>query len=272
MSNCDSLVAAVLAEQAAGWSCRPVADDTLLLISPLHYSDGDAVEVMVKASGDEVIVHDGGESAARLDAVGAGLDQGRLRDAWVRLLRAHAVEHDHGLVLRRTALSDAARAVQEMVEALANIDGLRLLAPPPRALPFPDRLVGLLEAEFPDVKRRVKRNGVSGMPHQLTAAAGREERLVYVQAASGGSARAQRSAVEHAYTTFSDINGEVTSDRKLVVLDNEKLKWIPRQISLLTRVAFVGTWTDRQRWIDFIRGDVPNDSRLLTSAGGLISE
>jgi Domain of unknown function DUF1828 len=143
MSNCDSLVAAVLAEQAEGWSCRPVADDTLLFISPLHYSDGDAVEVMVKTSGDEVIVHDGGESTARLDAAGAGVDQGRLRDAWVRLLRAHAVEHDHGLVLRRTALSGAAQAVQEMVEALANIDGLRLLAPPPRTLPFQDRLVGL---------------------------------------------------------------------------------------------------------------------------------
>ena len=106
----------------------------------------------------------------------------------------------------------------------------------------------------------------------LTAAAGHEERLVYVQAASGGTAQAQRNAVEHAYTAFSDINGEVTSDRKLVVLDDEKLSWIPHQVKLLTRVAFVGTWTDRQRWINFIRGDVPNDSRLLTATDQLILE
>ncbi|MCA1601195.1 MAG: DUF1828 domain-containing protein [Acidobacteria bacterium] len=272
MSNCDSLVAAVLAEQAEGWSCRPVTDDTLLLISPLHYSDGDAVEVMVKTSGDKVIVHDGGESIARLDAAGAGADQGRLRDAWARLLRAHAVEHDHGLVLRKAALSDVAQAVQEMVEALANIDGLRLLAPPPRALPFPDRIVGLLEAEFPDVKRRVKRKGASGIPYHLTAVAGHEKRKVYVQAASGSTAQSQRTAAEHAYTAFSDINGQLTSDHKLIVLDDEKLTWIPQQVKLLTRVAFVGTWTDRQRWINFIRGDVPNDSRLLIETDQLILE
>lgn len=270
MSNCDSLVAAVLAEQAEGWACRLLADDTLLLVSPLHYSDGDAVEVMVKTSGNEVIIHDGGESVARLDAAGTGVDQGRLRDVWTRLLRAHSVEHDHGLVLRKTVLSNAAQAVQEMVEALANIDGLRLLAPPPRALPFPDRLTGLLEAEFPDVRRRVKRRGASGIPYYLTAMAGHEKRQVYVQAASGGTARAQRTAVEHAYTAFSDINGEVPSDHRLVVLDNEKLTWIPEQVKLLTRVAFVGTWTDRQRWINFIRGGSPNDSRLLAESDQLL--
>jgi hypothetical protein len=269
MSSCDSLVAAVLAEQAKGWSCRPVADDTLLLISPLHYSDGDAVEVIVQTSGQGVVVHDGGESSARLDAAGAGVGQGRLQEAWGRLLRAHAVEHDHGLVLRRATLSDAAQAVQEMVEALANIDGLRLLAPPPRVLPFPDRLLGLLEAEFADVKRRVKRIGASGTPYQLTAAAGHEERLVYIQAASGGTAHAQRSAVEHAFTAFSDINGEIRHDRKLVVLDDEKSSWIPQQVNLLTTVAYVGTWTDRQRWLDFIRGDVPHDSRLLAATDEL---
>lgn len=51
MTSCDSLVAAVLAEAAAGWYCRAVSDDTVLLVSPHHYADGDAVEVMIKTAG-----------------------------------------------------------------------------------------------------------------------------------------------------------------------------------------------------------------------------
>jgi hypothetical protein len=39
--------------------------------------------------------------------------------------------------------------VQEMADALANLDGLRLLAPAPRRLAFPERLTTYLEAEFP---------------------------------------------------------------------------------------------------------------------------
>jgi len=191
MTSCDALVAAVLAESAAGWSCRPVSDDTALLISPLHYSDGDSIEVMIKMAGDEVIVHDGGEVAARLDGAGVRLDSGRPRETWGRLLRAHAVDHDRGVILRRTEAARVAQAVHDMVDALANIDGLRLLVPPSRPLPFPDRLVTLLEAEFPDVERRVKLTGQSGLSYQLTAAAGLGERQVYIQAASGGSVQAQ---------------------------------------------------------------------------------
>lgn len=150
-----------------------------------------------------------------------------------------------------------------MVDALANIDGLRLLAPPPRTLTFPDRLATLLEAEFPEVERRVRLAGASGVAYQLTAAARHGERRVYIQAASGGTLQARRSAVEHAYTAFSDINGAVSTDRKLVVLDDAQPVWSPQQVTLLMRVAYVGTWRSRDRWIDFVRGEVPEESRLL---------
>ena len=263
MTSCDSLVASVLAENAAGWSCRAVSEDTVLLVSPLHYADGDAVEVMVKTIGNEVVVHDGGEVAARLDGAGLRLDSGRLKESWTRLLRAHAVDHHRGMVLKRTEPAHVAQAVHDMVDALANLDGLRLLAPPPRALPFPDQLVTVLEAEFPEVERRAKLTGESGVSYQLTAAASHGERRVYIQAAAGGTAQAQRSAVEHAYTAFSDINGVISPDRKLVVLDDQRQEWASQQVRLLAKVAYVGTWAARDRWIDFVKGEVPDDSRVL---------
>lgn len=264
MTSCESLVACVLAQQASGWSCRVVSQDTVLLISPLHYSDGDVVEVMVKTVGDEVIVHDGGEIIARLDSVGLRPDRERFREPWIRLLRTHAVDHDRGLILKRSTPEHAAQTVRDMVDALANIDGLRLLAPPSQPLTFPDQLVNLLRAEFSKVQRRVMLAGASGVEHELTAAAWHGERRVYIQAALGGTVKARRSSVDRAYTTFSDINGAVSTDQKLVVLDDTQVVWAPQQVTLLLKVAYVSTWRSRDRWVDFVRGEVPEDSRLLT--------
>lgn len=56
------------------------------------------------------------------------------------------------MLLKRTTTSEVAQAVHDMVDALANLDGLRLLAPPPRALPFHDQVVSMLEADFPQVE------------------------------------------------------------------------------------------------------------------------
>jgi len=150
-----------------------------------------------------------------------------------------------------------------MVEALANLDGLRLLAPQPRALPFPDQLVAVLDAEFPEVEPRARLVGESGISYKLTATASHGDRRVYVQAAAGGTARAQRSAVEHAYTAFSDINGVISPDGKLVVLDDQRQEWASQQVRLLAKVAYVGTWTARDRWIEFVKGEVPKGSRIL---------
>lgn len=263
MTSCGSLIDSVLAGSAAGWHCREVSADTILLISPTHYSDGDAVEVMIKTTGNEVVVHDGGEVAARLDGAGLRMDSGRIKKLWTRLLRAHAVDQHHGVVLKRTGRAHVAQAVHDMVEALANLDGLRLLAPPPRALPFPDQLVTILEAEFPEVEPRARLTGESGVSYKLTAAASHGERQVYIQAAAGGTARAQRSAVEHAYTMFSDIDGMIPPESKLVVLDDQRQEWASQQVTLLTKVAYVGTWTARERWIEFVRGQALDRSRVL---------
>ena len=97
-----------------------------------------------------------------------------------------------------------------------------------------------LEAEFPVVEPRAELAGMSGTPYRVTAAAGNDERQVYIQTAAGRNAAAQRTAVEHCYTMFSDVNGHLPSDRTLVVLDDEAPEWRPEAINLLSTVAFVG--------------------------------
>lgn len=267
MTECSTLLSSVLAGERSHWSCRQVSPDTILLVTSHHYADGDTVELVVQTVGDEVIVSDGGEVLARLDSVGVNINnRSRLGQSWKRLLAAHAIENDHGLLRRRASIEQAADLVQEMADAIANLDGLRLLAPAPRRPAFPDRVTTYLEAEFPIVEPRAELVGMSGTPYRVTAAAGTEGRRVYIQTASRQNSAAQRSAVEHCYTMFSDVNGHIPADRKLVVLDDEAPEWRPEAVRLLTTIAYVVNWRARDVWTEFVRGEVP-DSRLLVPAG-----
>ncbi|MGH3815985.1 MAG: DUF1828 domain-containing protein [Pseudonocardiaceae bacterium] len=207
MTECGPLLSSVLAGVRGRWSCREISPDTMLLITSHHFADGDAIELLVQIVEDEVVVSDGGEVLARLDSMGVNVDKrGRISDSWTRLLAAHALEHERGQLVRRANIEHAADLVQEMADAVTGVDGLRLLAPLPRRPAFPERLATYLEAEFPVVKPRAKLTGVSGSPYRVTAAAGTEQRLVYIQSAGGRTTFQQRSAMEHCFTLFTECD------------------------------------------------------------------
>jgi hypothetical protein len=154
-------------------------------------------------------------------------------------MAAHALEDDRGQLVRRASVEHTADLVQEMADAVANLDGLRLLALAARRPAFPERLATYLEAEFPLVEPRAELTGASGWSYRVTAAVGSsKERPVYVQAASGQNSAAQKPAVEHSFTMFSEVNGHLPTEQKLVVLDDEAtLEWRPEMINLLSGVA-----------------------------------
>lgn len=65
---------------------------------------------------------------------------------------------------------------------------------------------------------------------------------------------------------FSDVNGHLPAERKLVVLDDEAApEWRPEMINLLAGVAYVGTWTARDQWTEFVWGNLPESRLMLPS-------
>lgn len=255
-TDCDPLLGALVEEERGRWRCRRVAPDTILLITSRHFSDGDTVELLVQVAGDEVVVSDGGEVLARLDNAGVNVEssRGRVGRSWTTLLAAHGLEHDDGQLVRRSSLDHAVDVIHEMTDAVANVDGLRLLAPRAPRLAFPDRVTSYLQAEFPVVEPRPSVGGRSGARWRPTAAAGSEQRLVYVHTASGRTNANRQVAAEHCYTMFSDINGHIPPDRKLIVLDDQEADrpWRDQIVALLSTVAYVGSWTERERWTGFV--------------------
>ncbi|MGH3810663.1 MAG: DUF1828 domain-containing protein [Pseudonocardiaceae bacterium] len=267
MTVCSALLSSILAGERSRWTCREVSADTVLLVTSHHYADGDTVELIFQTVGDEVIVSDGGEVLARLDSVGVTVDSGsRVGTSWKRLMAAHALEDHRGQLVRRTGVEHAADLVREMADAVANLDGLRLLAPVPRRPAFPERLTTYLGAEFPFVEPRAKLTGASGSPYQVTAAAGgSEKRPVYVQTAAGQHTAAQRSAVERCFTMFSDVNGHLPTERKLVVFDDETTpQWRP-EIPSTGRRGLREHLAARDQWTEFVWGHLPPSRLMLPS-------
>lgn len=273
-TDCEPLLSTLSAYDRDRWTCRRVAPDTILLVTSRLFADGDRVELLVQTVGDEVIVSDGGEVLARLDSAGVNVSKSRTRasESWATLISSHALEVTAGELIRRASAVDAASLIYEMTDAVANVDGLRLLAPAPRRLKFTETIATYLEAEFPVVEPKPPLLGRSGSRHRPTVAAGNDDRLVYVQAAAGQSTAARQHAVEHSYTMFSDINGHIPVEQKLVVLDDGDASaggWRPEWLKLLSNVAYVGTWTQRDRWTQFVRDGRPTD-RVLALVGSTL--
>lgn len=264
MTGCDEVITAALGQQNDDWSCQPLSDGWLLLTTPHQYSDGDHVELMVQHDDKSVVVSDGGEALARLELAGVNVERGRAREMWRRLLRAHELELDSDRLLVQGTLNETGSLVTNMANAVANIDGIRLLVPPPQSPGFVDRLVTFLQAEFEYVTESPQLQGRSEVLYRATAAIGAvddPDTTTFVQAVAGQSIQARRRSVEHAFTMFSDVNGALTQERKLVILGEGD--WRPEQINLLSSVSYVGSWSYRERIVRFILDPKQRRSHIL---------
>lgn len=267
MATCEEIIASALGEIANAWACRPLGDGRLLVTTSRQYSDGDHVEMLIRQADGEIVISDGGQTLTRLDAAGVNISSGRAQKAWLSLIQAHQLEVHDGRVLMRGPISEAGVLAESMTNALANLDGLRLMAAPYSTPSFPERLVTFLQAEFEFVDDRPVLRGQSGSTYRLTAAAGDPERPVYIQAVAGANAQIRRRAIEHAFFLFFDVDGTLGARQKLIVLGGEvDADWLAGPILVASRVAYIGSWGSRERFVKFISGQIePPKDRLLLS-------
>ena len=263
MTACDETVSAVLDVLGQDWACRPVGSNVLLLAGSNHYSDGDAVELLVRMGADDAVVSDGGETLNRLQSAGVNLKSGRAQELWTRLTRAHEIQVENDRLIARGSASQLGTLVSLMADAMVNLDGLRLLAPKHRAPQFSEQLVSFLQAEFEFVEERPKVQGHSGSSYRVTAAAGSHDHPVYIQALGGTTQAARMRSYEHGFMVFSDVNRALPPRRKLFVVDESAPTWSLGRLRLLSEVAYVGSWGARERFVDFIGAQSPPEDRLL---------
>lgn len=266
MTLCDEVITSALARISEDWTCAPLDNGWLLVTTSHQYSDGDHVELLIRRDRDTVEVSDGGDALARLDLAGVNVERGRAREMWARLLRAHELEvHDERLIVHG-AVSDLGWLTENMANAVANLDGIRLLVAPPRRPMFADRLVTLFKAEFEYVQENPQVRGRSGGFYRATASIGDPSSPTLVQAVAGDSLQTRQRALEHAFTMFSDVNGGLPTERKLAVLS--EADWRTEQINLLSNVAYVGAWSYRDEFLAFLHSEKRRRSHILLPVQG----
>lgn len=270
MALCDIVITAALARISEDWTCAPLNNGWVLVTTSHQYSDGDHVELLIRRDRDTVEVSDGGDALARLDLAGVNVQHGRAKDMWHRLLRAHELEVHNERLSVQGAVSDLGWLAENMANAVANLDGIRVLVASPRSPMFADTLTTLFKAEFEYVQENPQVRGRSGGRYRATARVGGPESPTLVQAVAGESMETRQRALEHAFTMFSDINGQLSTERKLAVLSDAN--WRSEQINLLSNVAYVGAWPYREEFLGFLTSKKHGKSHILMPVQGEMSD
>lgn len=267
MSSCETLVETYLALVERDLHCTPLDDGGRMLIdTPYLHPDGDVIQVVLESiEGSIVRFSDEGATLSRLGMYGIDVAKGAASREARASLRSYRAE----LVGDELRVEGRAEETPEMflrlIGAMRAIDGLSALRADPRPVQFAGRLTTFLQSQFADVTERPERKGTSGASYRLTAAVPRNGQDVLIQSAVGGKADTARRSVEHAFRIFSDINGEVPRHQKLVVLSGEGWSWPVEEINLMSRVAYVGGWDERDRVVSFLKGEVVPEEPILVS-------
>lgn len=264
MKTCEAVVARYLAELRRDLRCVEIGKDRMLINTPYLLQDGDAIQVVIEAlPGGLVRFGDEGAAASRLELAGVDPTKGKTLNELQACLRAYRVARAGDELRVEGSESESAEMFMRLVGALRAVDGLAVLRTEPPAVRFDRRVITFLQSQFEGVTERPRRTGRSGARYTLTAAVPREPEPVLVQAAAGGHGQQGRRSVEHAFRVFSDINGQVPKHRKLVLLSGED-NWPQSELALLSDVAFVGGWNERDEVVAFLRGErIPKHGLLL---------
>jgi hypothetical protein len=268
MTTCETLIETYLSKVESELLCTPLEDgQRMLLDTPYLHPDGDVIQVVIEPlPGSLVRFGDEGATLARLRMYGVDVGKGSSAREARASLRAYRAE----LVGDELRVEGRAEEMPEMllrlIGAMRAIDGLSALRTDPGPVQFASRLTTFLQSQFGDVNERPERRGMSGSSYRLTAAVPRRGEEVLIQSAAGGNADTARRSVEHAFRVFSDINGQVPIHQKLVVLSSgEGWPWPAEEVKLLSRVAYVGGWDERDRVAEFLRGDVLPKEPIMVS-------
>jgi hypothetical protein len=75
---------------------------------------------------------------------------------------------------------------------------------------------------------------------------------VYVQAVAGGRGESGVRSVNQAFRVFHDVDGQLSPERKLVVLSDDDQPWRREDLELLGTVAYVAGWWAPAALDDFL--------------------
>lgn len=274
MSLCDKELGAVFTTltEGYGWRCAALPpDDRVLITTGRHRADSEPVRLLARLADDEtILVSDGGETLSVLLDVGFDRSDVLHEGLWQEALRTYRLSEVDGRVFIQTPLSQAAFQMNRLADALVALDGLRMVALPPikRAHTLVDQVEEYLRSAYGN-KANIKRSPEIRLTGGLTLRPALQVDThhrpgVLVQP---GSRSSPTQSYDHAFTTFGiAARGGIPLERRLVVLGGSVESWNANRLGVLSDLAYVGFYAERDHVRRFLDGETP-ESRILLQHG-----
>lgn len=278
-TNCDALSPA-LDRLRGEISCRSAHDGALIVTTGRFFSDGDAVELLIRPSddGERIVVSDGGLTRARLDLVGSEITSSRARGMWEDILVEFGVREIGNRVFLQTKADAAAAGISLVADACVALDSVHLLTTGERHT-FVDKVRKWLQSEAKvGVQDRTSVIDRFGDTQTITAVVDSPRGDLVVQAAGGRRVGDLRTSMEHAYWVLGGLDeGTYPIENRLAVLEavptrsatQDRLRSMTRR---LTEVSYVGSFEGQISLRDFMTtSTTPPVRNFVFEAFGQIS-
>lgn len=188
-------------------ACRPSHDKSTLIVSTgRFFSDGDAVELLVRPSddGERIVISDGGLTSARLDLSGPGLASARAKALWRDILMEFGVQEASSRIFVQTTHEAVAASISILADACIALDSIHLLAAGERRT-FADKVRTWLHDEAGFAVKRTSVVDKYGDLQTVTAVIDSPRGEVVVQGAGGRKVADLRSSMEHAFWVMGGL-------------------------------------------------------------------
>lgn len=276
--NCVDFAEA-LKELRSDITCRTSHDEsTLIVTTGRFFSDGDAVELLVRPSedGERVVVSDGGLVSARLDLSGSGLASARAKSLWSDILSEFGVREAASRVFVHARYDAAAAGISILADACIALDSVHLLAAGERRT-FADKVRSWLTDEAGLTVKSTTVVDKYGGPQTVTAVVDSPRGDVVIQGASGRKLADLRTSMEHAFWVMGGLGDqEHPVGNRLTLLESvpgrraneDTLRSLVRRIS---ESSYVGSFEGQISIQKFLESPVPpiNHDFVFESLGQL---
>lgn len=266
MIDCGDVVERYLETVNRELHCERLEDERILIDTPYLHADGDVIQVLLEpVVGGQIRFTDEGMTAARLEIHGVDIQSRKASSEASSVVRAYNVDLAGDTLQVQGQPANSSDMLIRLVGAMRGIDSLSSLKREAGAPRFDAQVITYLNSLFEGVSERPQIAGRTGHLYRLTAAVPRGDSQVLVQAAAGSTADAQQRSLEHALRVFFDIDGQMPRTNKLVVVSSiDERPWRSEDLQLLGEVAYVGSWSERERVTSFLQGtNIPGDPLLV---------
>lgn len=256
--DCANLIERHTGYLAEGFSCEPLPDGNVLVITPYQLPDGDLIEIQVEdRGGGRVRVSDLGETFASLMVQGFDPMGSDKRD-WLlkQAVRLGDVELNEGELRKEGSSEDVGRVLLDVVTAIRAVSDLIYLHRSQEPQDFDARVITFLSDHTVGVEPKTTVRGLSGHSYRLTAKVLRQEHPPLLLSTLSPRSKGQvKAAVDRTVRQWVDIDGSMPREQKVSFLNDASVQWAKSDVLLLSKLSVVGTWSDRQQLAEFVSGN-----------------